>query len=107
MASDKSKYPLKLSDLRAVINKIFDHLEHDTNIKSIDIWDNYYYEIGIEDSFKEIGVPPTSEEIGIGDLVDDWEFLKPLIDKDREMAVSLMFIHVAPILKAIAHRVGR
>ena len=107
MASDSNTHPIKLADLRAVINKIFDHLEFDANVHSLDIWDNYYYEISIDDAFKDIGAPPSADEIGIGDLIEDWEFLSPLIKEDREMAISLMFIHVAPLLKAIAHRVGR
>ena len=107
MGSDEKSYPIKLSELREVIGKIFDHIEHDLGIETIDLWDNYYYSLGLEETFKEVGIPPNVDEIGIGDLIDDWDYLKPLLSEDREMAVSLLFMHVSPLLKLIAHRIGQ
>ena len=107
MASDEKSYPVKLSELREVIGKIFDHIEKDLGIETIDLWDNYYFSLGLEETFKDVGTPIDVNEIGVGDLIDDWEFLKPRLKEDREMAVSLLFIHVSPLLKFIAHRIGQ
>ena len=107
MASDDKSYPIKLTDLRTVIGKIFDHIEQDLGIETIDLWDNYYYSLGLDETFKEVSTPVDVNEIGIGDLIDDWELLEPRLREGREMAVSLLLIHVTPILNLIAHRISR
>ena len=104
MASDEKISTINFHDLRVIINKMFDHLEHDVGVTELDIGDSLYHDVDISEKFKNFGTPP---QPSLGDLIDDLEFLQPLVEQDREMAVSLMFMHISPLLKYIAHRVGQ
>lgn len=104
MASDEKMSTINFHDLKVIINKIFDHLEKDVGVTELDIGDSFYHNIDISEKFENFGIPP---EPGLGDLIDDLEFLLPLVEQDREMAVSLMFMHISPLLKYIAHRIGQ
>ena len=102
MASDKNT--IKLSELKAVIDKIFQHIQSELEIDEITIDNQYYHEIDLSNVFSDAERLP---ETSIGDLIADWEFLKPRLAKSEQVAVSMLFIHIAPILKYIAHKIGK
>lgn len=92
---------IKVSDHRAVINNIFDHMEQDLKIPSFELEHDFYHDFF---TGMEIYNPYVKPESGLGQLYDDWEFLQPLL-KDKESSLPLMFIHVAPLLRYIAQSV--
>lgn len=101
MESDNS---IKLEELRQVINTIFDHIKEDLNLEDCPLTENYYWDIS-EDSLyaagKDMGSP------SVGSLQDDWEFLSPLLSQDRNQAIPLMLIHVAPLLRYLGQKIGQ
>jgi hypothetical protein len=99
MDSDKV---IKFRDLRKAINNIFDHLETDLKMEDIKLEHDYHNDVMLSDKFV---ITDKAPDMGIGQLYDDWEFLEKILD-DREGSVSLMFDHVAPILRYIAYRIG-
>lgn len=102
MASDKD---INLEDLRKVINSIFDHLSKDLRLDRLPLEHDYYNTVPLQYTFVESG-DDTEVEPVMGQLYDDLEFLQPLLE-GRSDCVSLMFDHVAPILRYIAFRVGQ
>jgi len=46
--------------------------------------------------------PP--KELEVGSLADDWEFVSSL-PKNTEQQIPIMFIHIAPLLLALAQAV--
>lgn len=95
---------ISISELKAVVNLILDHIVHDLKIERLQLDEDFYWDItdkkGLYDVAKE------SPNLDIGSLADDWDFLVKM-DKDREQAVSLMLIHVAPLLRYVGEKVGR
>jgi hypothetical protein len=94
---------VNVAELRTVINKIFDHIEHDLGIRSVPLTrDDYWTVLGSE----RFDLTKCPEANGVGKLYDDWEFLRPLLD-DKDQAVSLMLSHVAPILRWLGEEIGQ
>lgn len=65
--------------------------------------DDYWDVIGAE----RFNLTKSPDAYGVGKLHDDWEFLRRLLDVDRDEAVSLMHIHAAPILRWLDEEVGQ
>jgi hypothetical protein len=94
---------IEISDLRKIINSIFDHIEQDLKISSVHIGEDYYWNISTEELYNALKDPTN---LNIGQLYDDWEFLKNILE-DKNQAVSLMMIHVAPLLRYIGEKIGQ
>jgi hypothetical protein len=101
MANNKSA--IKVDDLKTVIDAIFAHLKDDLGIDEIALTKDYYWDVPESSLYS---VDRDMEAPTIGSLFDDLEFLNPLL-QNREQAVSLMLLHVAPLLRYIANKVGQ
>jgi len=94
---------INLGDLQTTVNAIFNHLMSDLKVDEVELTEDYYWEIpesslyAVQDDIE----PPT-----VGSLVDDLAFLRPLLT-DKGQAVSLMLLHVAPLLRYLATKVWR
>jgi hypothetical protein len=97
------KATINVHDLRIILNKIFTHITDDLKIDEIELIKNYYWEVP-EDCLYSLEKDPS--DFTSGSLVDDLDFLKPLLS-DEDQAISLMLIHVAPLLRYIATKVGQ
>jgi hypothetical protein len=100
----ESARDVRIDDLRCVVNLILDHMKFDLGLESCPITKDLYYEID-GDALYAVG-----DDVGalsVGSLRDDWEFLQPLLTQDRQMAVSLMLIHVAPLLRYLGQKIGQ
>jgi len=75
MASEK-KPEVKLAELRAIVNLIFDHIQTDLKIESIPLEQDMYWEVPDKQRL-EMMAPPS--DLHIGQLYDDWEFLQPFL----------------------------
>jgi hypothetical protein len=95
---------VNISELRTIISKIFDHIEHDLGVRSVPLTQDDYWTVLSRERFDLTKCP---DVCGVGKLYDDWAFLQPLLDKDKDQAVSLMLIHVAPILRWLGEEVGQ
>jgi hypothetical protein len=101
--TDANVPAVPIGDLKAVVNLILDHIVHDLKIEAVQIEEDFYWDV---DSKYLYDVQTTASDLSIGSLRDDWEFLTKM-GNDRRDAVSLMLIHVAPLLRYIGEKVGQ
>jgi hypothetical protein len=96
---------LDLRQLKQVIDDIFDHMHNDLGIEKVSIADeqDFYWDVP---SNKIRDVKADQPQLDVGRLTDDWEFLAPIL-KDKNQALAIMLIHVAPLLRRIGEDVGQ
>ena len=94
---------IKLSELRLVINRILDHIEHDLGHSSLQLEQDDYWDVANEERYDFTKSPQNFEH---GQLHDDWEFLSSILG-DKDQAVAFMLVHAAPLLKSIGEQVGQ
>jgi hypothetical protein len=92
---------VEIAVLRDVTNRIFDFIEKELKMKSIELPNILYWDIPSEQMY-DMTEKPT--ETSCGSLADDYEFILSSF-KSRSEAVPLELIHVAPLLSAIARAV--
>src|SRR4051794_20177949 len=81
---ERNKSVIKISQLRTIIDLILSHIENDLQLEEIELTEDYYWNIPDEVLYS---VAQNPEELSIGSLYDDLEFLIPLL-KDKEQAFS-------------------
>lgn len=100
---DSSKSIVKISDLKTTVDAILSHITDDLGIDSIELDQDLYWEIP-EGQLYVLNQNPGNHTMG--SLFDDLEFLQPLLT-DRDRALSLMLLHVAPLLRYLALKIGQ
>jgi hypothetical protein len=98
MASASS---ISIDVLRKTINGIFDFIEKDLGVTKVDLKQNHYWSV-TDDALYSMEYPP--KESGVGSLVDDWEFVLSAYES-ADQQIPIMFIHIAPLLQALAQAV--
>jgi hypothetical protein len=93
-----------VADLKAIVAKILDHVIEDIGVTELKLENNFYWSISEEELYKLNDEKPT---LSVGSLADDWEFLRSLLNEEREQSPSLMLIHAAPLLRYIGQRLGQ
>ena len=94
---------IKLSELRLVINRILDHIEHDLGQASVQLNQDDYWEVADTERYDLTKSP---DGYVVGQLHDDWEFLSSIL-RDKDQAIALMLIHAAPLLRCIGEEIGQ
>lgn len=94
---------INLAALKSAIDAIFSHMTDGLGLHEIPLSQDYYAEIP-EELLYEVG--QAVENPSVGSLVDDLRFLDGM-SRDKDEAVSLMLVHVAPLLRYIAYKVGQ
>jgi hypothetical protein len=94
-----------IEDLKKITNIILDRMITKLKLRQIPMEENqdFYWNVPSDVLFK---VREAQPELDIGRLSDDWEFLKNILE-DPDNGVSLMLIHVAPLLRWIGEKVGQ
>ena len=98
---DQNKTSIKVEDIKAIVDAILTHIQDDLGINEVELTECFYWEISEKDLYS---MDQGQREIVVGSLFDDLEFLTPLLS-DRDQAVSLMLLHVAPLLRYIGTKV--
>lgn len=93
---------MRIDDLRTIVNLIFNYIEDDLGIFEVELSENYYWDAPDDALYS---VDKKLDAFDVGSLYDDLEFLTPLLDNSDE-AFALMLVHVAPLLRYIAKKVG-
>lgn len=91
---------VSIDALRKTINGIFDFIEKDLGIKDVELKQNYYWSIA-DDVLYAMESPPKQPDVG--SLRDDWDFVLSASTRDQQIPID--FIHVAPLLRALAQAV--
>jgi hypothetical protein len=94
---------INIRDLREMLSRIFDHIENDLGVTEVTLDRDHYWEVPEDDLYR---IEEVSPKLDIGQLSDDWHFLQPLID-DEDQALALTLIHIAPILRYLALKIGQ
>jgi hypothetical protein len=92
---------IKISELRMVVNRIFDHIENELGQRIISLSQDDYWELGQIDRYDFTKDPSRHE---VGKLYDDWEFLSAILT-DENNSVPYMLVHLAPLLRFIGEEV--
>lgn len=100
MASGK-QVKISLDDLEKVIEIVFQNIRKVHRTNEINLERDYYFTVLLNEKYPESPIDPNEIKVGMGQLYDDWEFLEPILS-DPEQGVSLMFDHIAPLLRYIA-----
>jgi hypothetical protein len=85
---------INIAELQQITNEFFEHILNVLEIDSIELTESLYWSIHDEEKYKVENQP---QNMGLGDLYDDMEFLKHIL-KDKDQAVPAMMMHLAPIL---------
>jgi hypothetical protein len=95
---------IDLLKLRQAANAIFDRLD-DLGVTKVTLREDadYYWEVP---SDRLYNVREKQPQLDVGRLSDDLEFLSAIL-KDKKQAVSLMFIHLAPLLRYVGEEIGQ
>lgn len=84
--------------LRSVTNRIFDFIEKDLGVATVDLPHEYYWSVA-DDGAHSMDQPP--KVLGVGSLSDDLSFVMAA-HKDPRQAIPLVLMHIAPVLKALS-----
>src|SRR6185312_15579741 len=92
---------IDIEALRKVTNRIFDFIERDLQVKSVELFKNYYWSIS-EDLLYDMDQQP--RELDVGSLVDDLDFVMAA-ERDPSQAIPLTLMHIAPLLQLLSRSV--
>lgn len=99
---EKSRNVIKVAELRDIVNAILDHIESQLGIEEVELTEDYYWDVADKSLYISAG---KEAEIHVGSLYDDLTFLMPIL-QDKDRSVSLMLMHVAPLLRYLSIKVG-
>ena len=89
---------VQIDDLRVVCERIFNFIQNDLKISSVELTQNFYWTVP-ESSRFDMEKTPAAEHVG--SLVDDSEFVQAAV-ADSEQALPLLLQHVAPLLEMLS-----
>lgn len=94
-----------LQNLKKIVDAILDRMINKLKVNEVTIEkeQDLYWDVPSEGLFLVIEDQP---KLVIGSLSDDWEFLQCILE-DSDGGVSLMLIHVAPLLRYIGEKIGQ
>lgn len=94
---------INIQSLRAIINQIFDHIEHDLDRKRLNLEHDDYWDL-LDSERYDLTTEPSGH--GVGQLSDDWQFLSTVLN-NKDQAIAYMLVHAAPLLRCIGESVGK
>ena len=76
---------INISELRLVVNRILDHIEHDLGHVSVKLDQDDYWDVADGERYDLTKSP---QGYVVGQLHDDWEFLSSIL-RNKDQAVAL------------------
>ncbi|MDO4694913.1 MAG: hypothetical protein Q4A62_09935 [Eikenella sp.] len=92
---------IKIDELRFITNKIFDSFEL-AGCFEFSLDEDFYWDVYENERYDFTKTP---EGYSVGQLFDDIYFLRKILESE-ETACPIMFLHLFPILRYMALRVG-
>ena len=94
---------IMIADVKSVINRILDHIVETRKVDRVVIDSPFYWDIPPEKAY-DINVDVN--ELDVGNLNDDWDFVSTLLD-DKEEPLAYQLVEIAPILHFIGEKLGK
>ena len=102
-----AKTEINLKILRHTVNSVLDHLMEDIRLETVPIDPD-------EDSYWDCSAPgiydaptqPTEKDLSIGRLSDDMEFIRS-VRRGQAFDHTFNLVHIAPLLRYLAHTVKK
>ena len=96
---------IDLKQLKSAIDVIFEHLLEDLKLETVSIAEkeNLYWDCPAPELY-DMSKDPVG--LTIGSLNDDIHFLR-LVQRGQSADASVNLVHVAPLLRFIAHSIGQ
>jgi len=91
---------ISVSRLKTITEKLFSHLEN-LGFETIEVTEDYYWNIPQEEKYV---MEKNPENLDIGQLTDDWDLLRKLLENDRD-PISYEFVWLAKIFEFIGEKV--
>jgi hypothetical protein len=89
-----------LPELRAITQRLFDHLEAQ-GTKVVELPADYYWDISKAGRYDPYQRP---SELNLGQLTDDWRELTMILEGDKE-PIAYALVWLAAILRAVGEEV--
>ncbi len=89
--------------LKAVVDRLFRHIIETRGVQRIELGSDFYWNIPEEELYNVVDRP---EELDIGRLSDDWEFVSGLLADDAD-PVARQLTEVAPLLRRLGEVLDR
>jgi hypothetical protein len=97
---------IDLVELRAVINRLLDHVIETRGRRTVALERPYYWEVPVSERYN-VEVEPA--ELDVGNLADDWQFVSSLLQASTQ-PVGYQLTELAPLLdyigQALADELG-
>lgn len=94
---------IDLLKLKDVMNLLLDHIVVTRGVQSFEIEQANYWNIPTEEIYDATHQPSA---LDIGSLIDDWEFLLSLLDKENE-PVTYQLTQLAPLIRYLGETLGK
>ena len=98
-----SQAEIDLITLKAAVNSVLDHLIEDLGLKSIPLEHDNYWDCPAPELYD---VSTTPADLTIGSLFDDMQFTRS-VRRGQSGDASINLVHIAPLLRYIADKVGQ
>jgi hypothetical protein len=92
---------VKVSELRAIADRLFAYLE-ETERGEFEIPEDYYWEISKEDLY-DPAKDPNPKDFGVGQLSHDWERLNAILAGD-DPPIGYALVWLSAVLRAIGEK---
>ncbi len=97
---------IDLVELRAVINRLLDHVIKTRGVRTVALETPYYWEVPAPDRYNVEAEPA---ELEVGNLADDWAFVSNILQGSSQ-PVGYQLTELAPLLdyvgQALANELG-
>jgi hypothetical protein len=96
---------IDIRKLQRAVNQILDHVVQNRGVQMFPISpeQDFYWDVPGD---RLHAVKEAQPNLDVGRLTDDWGFVEQSIG-DKDAQVSLMLVHIAPLLRKIGESVGQ
>ena len=93
---------IDLVELRAIANRLLDHIIETRGVRTVAVEKPYYWEVPGPERYRIEAQPG---ELQVGSLVDDWELVSGLLQADNP-PVAYQLTELAAVLEYVGERLA-
>lgn len=89
--------------LKSAIDRLFQHIIETRGVRRVELGSDLYWNMSEEALYNVVDRP---QELDIGQLSDDWEFVSKVLEDDAT-PVAYQLTEVAPLLRRLGEVLGK